>query len=565
MNRRIKFFFARRRVFRNRAPTFRDTVLLTLLALLATLIFSVAFSLKLDAAASALAIIGLSFFMFGNLIRVAGRWRTALLWLNCAWLVLFAFHLWLNGFLAVTYGLRADSDIILRSISNSQSDEFLEGFLHTAPWVLAVAAGGIIWLVAMLKMTLTFASRERRFGAGTPSRGQIAVTVCATLAFFAANFVPALRMANPIGICAKHLADYQKIAEQQESLRGLVNATRSRIPAWNPTYEGPPKSTFVFVIGESTSRFNWSLYGYARKTTPILDSLRGELVVFGDVISAGGSTVPSMERMLTGATMRSRTDFLKEPDVLLLAQAAGYKVFWLSNQNDRRISRLFAQTADKSVFINRGDAENVPLDEALFPAFKEALADPAPRKLIILHPMGAHPKYDRRVPEGFNAFLGADDEIEKKMEDLGRVFLVRDARASYDNAMLYQDGWLAFLLQTLREQAGKDGSSARFLYVSDHAQEVGHTRDFIGHDAVSFVGYSVPMFYWRNEPFSPEEKALLEGRAYQTDRLEHTLLPLLFIRTNFYRPEDDIFNIEHFAPQKRYLEYEDYVPGVPEV
>lgn len=563
---RINIFSVRRLDRRNRAPAFRDVVLFTLLALLATLIFSVAFSLKLDAAASALAIVGLSFFMFANLIRIAGRWRAPLLWLNCVWLVLFAFHLWLNGFLALTYGLRADSNIILRSISNSQGDEFLEGFLHTAPWVLIVAVGGIVWLAAMLKMTLTFAGRVRRFDAGTPPpRGLIAVAACSTLAFFSANFVPALRMANPIGLWAKHLADYQEIAVQQESLRELVSATRSRVPAWAPTYFGPKKSTFVFVIGESTSRFNWSLYGYPRKTTPVLDSLRDDLVVFKDVISAGGSTVPSMERMLTDATMRDRSAFLREPDMLLLAQAAGYKVFWLSNQNDRRISRLFAQTADKSVFINRGDGESVPLDEELLPAYKTALADPAPRKLIILHPMGSHPKYDRRVPEGFNAFIDVKDEVEDKMEELGRVFLVRSARASYDNAMLYQDGWLASLLDALRESAKKTGGSARFFYVSDHAQEVGHTRDFIGHDAVSFVGYSVPMFYWQNEPFPQEEKTLIEGRAYQTDQLMHTLLPLMFIRTNFDRPEDDIFDIERFAPQKRYLEYEDYVPGVPEV
>lgn len=565
MNGRIEFFLRRRAARRSRAPKLRDAVLFTLLALLATLIFSVAFSLKIDAAASVLVIAGLSFFMFANLLCVAGRWRAPLLWMNGVWLVLFAFHLWLNGFLALTYGLRADSGIILRSISNSQGDEFLEGFLHTAPWVIVVAAGGIVWLVAMLKMTLNFAARSRLSDAGTPSRGQVALAVGATLAFFAANFVPALRMANPIGLWAKHFSDYQEIATQQESLRELVNATRSRVPAWAPTYRGPEKNTFVLVIGESTSRFNWSLYGYARKTTPELDAMRGELVVFGDVISAGGSTVPSMERMLTGATMRDRSEFLKEPDVLLLAQAAGYKIFWLSNQNDRRISRLFAQTADKSVFINRGDAESVPLDEALFPAFRAALADPAPRKLIILHPMGAHPKYDRRVPEGFNAFLDADDEIEKKMEELGRVFIVRNARASYDNAMLYQDGWLASLLRTLRDHARERGGNARFLYVSDHAQEVGHTRDFIGHDAVSFVGYSVPMFYWQSEPFPQEEKALIEGRAWQTDLFPHTLLPLLFIRTNFDRPDEDIFSIEHFAPQKRYLEYEDYVPGVPEV
>lgn len=562
---RILAFFRTRLRDRNSAPQLRDAVFMTLMTLLATLIFCVVFSVRSADTASELVMIGLSVFMYAQLMRIVGRWRVPFIWLNSIWLVFFAFHLWLNGFLALTYGLRADSNIILRSISNSQGDEFLEGFLHTAPWVIIVAAGGFIWLGAMLRMTLIYGARARKFDAGPPNFGQIAVAFVATLAFFAANFVPALRMANPFALWTKHIVAYRELADRQESLRKLVDATRSRVPAWAPKYFGPKKATFVFVIGESTSRFNWSLYGYARKTTPELDAMRDELVVFKDVISAGGSTVPSMERMLTGATMRDRSAFLREPDVLLLAQAAGYKVFWLSNQNDRQISRLFAETADKSVFINRGDAESVPLDEELAPAYEAALADPAPLKLIILHPMGAHPKYDRRVPEGFDAFSDADDEVEQKMEELGRLFLVRSARASYDNAILYQDARLADAIRRLKENAQKNGGSARFLYISDHAQEVGHTRDFIGHDAVTFVGYSVPMFYWQNSPFPQEEKALLEGRAYQADRLEHTLLPLLFIKTRFDRAEDDIFNIEHFAPQKRYLEDEDYVPGVPEV
>lgn len=567
MLRKLRNFFEIRIVRRHKAITILDILVVTLLALVATLIFSIVFSMSAADAGCSLVIVGLSFFMFASLIRIAGSgsWTYPLLWLNYAWLVLLALHLWLHGFLALTYGLSADSNIILRSVSNSQGDEVWEGFLHTAPWVVSVAAGGLIWLFAMVRTMRRFAKRARRFGGRAPTLGQILVAVCAIVAFFLANLVPVFRMANPVGLWAKHLSDYRKIATQEKALRDLVDETRARIPAWAPTYHGPEKSTFVLVIGESTSRYNWSLYGYLRETTPMLDAMRDELVVFRDVISAGGSTVPSLERMLSGATMRNRTALLKEPDIILLAQAAGYKVFWLSNQNDRRITRLFAQSADHSVFINTAEHDAVPLDEELIPSFNEALADPAPRKLIIVHPMGAHPKYDRRVPEGFNAFLDCEDEVEKGMTELGRIFLVRNARAAYDNAMLYQDGWLAGMLKTLRHNAQQNGGSARFLYVSDHGQEVGHTRDFIGHDAVTFVGYAVPMIYWQNTEFPPEEKYVIEGRPYQTDRLDQMLLPRLFIRTNFDSPEDDIFNIENFVPQKRYLEYEDYVPSVPDV
>ena len=52
--------------------------------------------------------------------------------------------------------------------------------------------------------------------------------------------------------------------------------------------------TYVFIVGESANRNHLSLYGYKRNTTPKLEAMRDELVVFEDVISPDTHTIPSL-------------------------------------------------------------------------------------------------------------------------------------------------------------------------------------------------------------------------------------------------------------------------------
>ncbi len=63
---------------------------------------------------------------------------------------------------------------------------------------------------------------------------------------------------------------------------------------WKVQYTGPANNTVVWIIGESTNRSNMSLYGYGRRTTPMLDALRNQLVVFQDVISSEPATMSSL-------------------------------------------------------------------------------------------------------------------------------------------------------------------------------------------------------------------------------------------------------------------------------
>jgi heptose-I-phosphate ethanolaminephosphotransferase len=75
----------------------------------------------------------------------------------------------------------------------------------------------------------------------------------------------------------------------------------------------------------------------------------------------------------------------------MLAREAGFRIHWLSNQppNDGWLG-LVSRRADEQVFINKGSGRGENnFDGNLLPALETALQDPAPKKLIVVHLLGA--------------------------------------------------------------------------------------------------------------------------------------------------------------------------------
>jgi heptose-I-phosphate ethanolaminephosphotransferase len=93
--------------------------------------------------------------------------------------------------------------------------------------------------------------------------------------------------------------------------------------------------------------------------------------------------------------------------------------------------------------------------------------------------------------------------------------------------MAYNDYVVGNMLRLTMNDAREDNAS--LLFSSDHAQEVGHTRNHAGQSVADATGYEIPMLVWTRSftGKSPEDKARLEYRPYQTDQMEHTVLGLL--------------------------------------
>lgn len=466
------------------------------------------------------------------------------------WITLFAIDAGIKAFLTNVYGTQPDTVIVIDAVSNTNFEEALEFaqqysllLLH---YVLSVAL--LLGLLLFLRPNVAQIHQHRkRWG----------VAILALFVVLHAN--PTFRNSNPVFFWPGQAVSYEKFQAQLEQLHDKRRIAEKKLPQWAPTYVGPAQHTVAVVIGESTNRWNWQLYGYSRATTPRLEQETKDAYVFRDVLSGAYGTVASFRRMLTPAAINNRIDDEAEPSVVMLAKAAGYKTFWISNQHDRFINARYADEADVAHLVNTGGGRSDRmLDEDVLPYWDAALHDPAPRKMIFVHLLGAHAHYDLRSPTSFHRFSGSTDAVTEKMIKDGRSLWVRTLRNSYDNAMLYQDFIISRLLHSFKTDVAAAGSGA-FVYTPDHAEEVGHTRDFAGHSSAE-PGSTVPFLVWTSQQTDATTKHMLESRPFQTDVLDWTLLDLAHIQTRQDKPQLDLFSPAFVAPT-RYIDNKPYTPS----
>jgi len=454
-----------------------------------------------------------------------------------------------EGFLFWLYGLAPKHIVVADAILGSNANEVRE-FIETY-WVHLLLVA--LLLVATIGLQVWV---ERKFNAGGAELSKAGnrrdrLLGTGMFALFALLHLNAtMAEENPLVYWPNYFADYQHQRAFLAGVKSKVANDLVKARHYKTSYAGPARQTLVLVLGESVNRSNWSLYGYPRNTTPELAARRDDLLVFKNVRSSDAATVQSLLKMLTPATLNHPDAWLTEPNVLALARTAGYHIVWLSNQEqgDGPI-QILAEHAHEQIFVNNGHGRGArSLDERLLPHLKRALEGPAPRKLIVVHMLGAHLRYDLRYPAAFDRFSGADDAVSHTLYNAGRPYWIRKARNQYDNAMLYTDHVLASIMKTAEESTSP--SPVSLLYVSDHGQEVGHYRNFSGHSSTDPSGYQIPLLYWTKgpDPDPAERRAKLEARDYRTDYLDHTLLGLLGIRTSFYQPENDILSSQYVGP-----------------
>ncbi|MES2128834.1 MAG: phosphoethanolamine transferase [Pseudomonadota bacterium] len=315
----------------------------------------------------------------------------------------------------------------------------------------------------------------------------------------------------------------------------------------------------VMVIGESSRYDRWSLNGYERDTNPLLKK-ESNLVVLPDVITAVSATRLSVPVIISRKpAMQSLKDGFHEKSFLTAYKEAGFKTFWLSNQIsfgqfDTPVS-VFAKEADVIQFLNLGGfTNNSNFDQVLLDPLKIALADPAPKKLIVLHSLGSHWNYSQRHPKEFDKWQPSLYGVDKPAyTDLK---IKPQMNNSYDNAILYTDWFLAQVIDTLRQS--KELTS--LMYVADHGQTLydkGCNLAFHGHNTQ--FEFHVPAFVWYSDDFReryPEKvEQLIKHRKARlaTENVFHTLLDMGDIRYPNDRLEWSFVN-KQFKQHKRYVD-----------
>ena len=315
----------------------------------------------------------------------------------------------------------------------------------------------------------------------------------------------------------------------------------------------------VMVIGESSRYDRWSLNGYKRETNPLLKH-EANLVSLSNMITAVSATRLSVPVLVSRkpATQSLKAGF-SEKSFLSAFKEAGFKTYWLSNQMsfgqfDTPIS-VFANEADVTQFLNLGGFTNQSnYDQVLLDPLTNAIADPAPKKLIVLHTLGNHWNYSHRYPQEFDhwqpSLFGIDNPAYTDLK------MKQQLNNSYDNSILYTDWFLSQVIGALKSS----DQLTSMMYVSDHGQTL-----YDGSCKLAFHGHNtqfefhIPALVWYSDLYKSNypakvERLLRNKRAkLATENIFHSLLDMADIRYETEQLEWSFLS-KKFKKHKRYVD-----------
>lgn len=307
--------------------------------------------------------------------------------------------------------------------------------------------------------------------------------------------------------------------------------------------------TLIITIGESTTRYNLGIYGYSRNTTPNLDKLKDELIIFKDVISPYSNTIPVLEKVLTFGSVQN-PELIRMGTIIQLLKAAGYKTYWISNQApigqfETRVTML-AKASDFVYYTNviGSEVNSISLDQLILPVLKNVLNEDVSKKVIFVHLMGTHTRYSNRYPKEFEIFK--DKPKTNYLSETSRRVI-----NEYDNAVFYND-YIIYNIIKLLKNSNKVNEMQQLLYFSDHGEEVFRTMDFYGHsnEVGTYPMYEIPFLYWSNSVLKLSKYKNYTDRKYMTDDLIYSVVDVLDIKFEGMKYEKSLFN-DSFKSSKR--------------
>ncbi|MBK4716404.1 MULTISPECIES: phosphoethanolamine transferase CptA [Tenebrionibacter/Tenebrionicola group] len=317
------------------------------------------------------------------------------------------------------------------------------------------------------------------------------------------------------------ISSYVQYRKQLSALENMLTDNSALPPLVNlKDSSGDAPRTLVLVIGESTQRNRMSLYGYARKTTPQLDSLRDHdpgFTLFKDVVTTRPYTIEILQQALTFADQENPDRYLTQPSLMNMMKQAGYKTFWITNQQTmtarNTMLTVFSRQTDKQYYMNQQRTQSArEYDANVFAPFRDALADSAPKKFIIVHLLGTHIKYKYRYPEQkqWTLFNGKTSDIPPGLSQEQQ-----ETYNDYDNANLYNDNVLATLISDYKAT----DPNGFMLYFSDHGEEVYDTppHDIQGRNEAkpTRAMYTVPFFIWTSDKWKAAHPRDFTGDVYR--------------------------------------------------
>ena len=215
------------------------------------------------------------------------------------------------------------------------------------------------------------------------------------------------------------------------------------------------------ILGESSSRDYYSLYGYNQPTTPFLDSLNYSNLdgfKYYEAVAPASSTRESIKISLSFATPKEGKYFYEYYNLVEMAKLAGYETFWISNQILIGFFETYigfiSSCADYSFFDN--DMNRCRDDLNLVKVLNNKYENNK-KQLFIIHLQGSHMRYSDKI-----------DDIDREAIKDNTTF------GDYARTIHHTDR----VLKEIYKIARRDSSSIMY-YFSDHAEVVGKGHGFV--------------------------------------------------------------------------------------
>lgn len=304
---------------------------------------------------------------------------------------------------------------------------------------------------------------------------------------------------------------------------------------------------YVFGIGESLTRNHMSLYGYGRKTTPELDAMKNELVVYTDCIARYRTTELSVSHTYVHFD-RAQTPEYTLPQIL---QSAGYNCVHLSMQRSWSSCSvvdgvLFYGVETDGGYYEHGEQN---YDDKLLTLLQDAIVKHRNQPLaVFLHFYGSHFDHAERYPRD-TATVYADDYSDAYNANVtGGIQKFNQ----YDNSVHYSDMILAKVIKILSETK----RTAFFVFCSDHGES---PSSLCRRKSDSRDVWEIPLFFWFSSEYRalyPQKVAAVErckDMPLQSDQLFGGFLSLLHI-TPPPPPHEDFLSPQFRCRKKRVVD-----------
>ncbi len=228
--------------------------------------------------------------------------------------------------------------------------------------------------------------------------------------------------------------------------------------------------------------------------------------------------------------------------------AAGYKTFWLDNQEREQLAttNVFSLLSDRfgeRIWTNFGG-----YDQALIDTFNMRIrAQLGSKNLVLFHLVGSHYFYKDRFPPSYAKFTPKDIPYQglHVQDDKDKQII-----ADYVNSIYYTDHILKEIFNLFKDK------DAIIFYISDHAQDNFESTTTYAHRCSTY-GVEIPFVIYVTDTFKqkyPDKVKAIAGavdKPFMADDLIHSLLPLVGIHTKDNLESKNLFSPQFDTKRKR--------------